>query len=163
MDLRRSAFLLLTAAATATGCKLERNPPRAGADGTRAEDEVALLGLRTVIYHVADLDAAKEWYASLLGTRPSFDAPFYVGFTVGGFELGLAPDTTTVAPGAAGAVAYWGVTNADSAFARALAAGATSHEPVQAVGGGVRIGSVRDPFGNILGLVENPDFQSAAR
>lgn len=50
------------------------------------------LGPRTVIYHVGDLDRAKEWYANVLGGRPYFDEPFYVGFDVGGFELGLQPD-----------------------------------------------------------------------
>jgi len=51
-----------------------------------------LLGLRTVVYPVTDLDAAKAWYASLVGHAPYFDQPFYVGFEVGGFELGLMPD-----------------------------------------------------------------------
>ena len=36
-----------------------------------------------------DLDAAKAWYAKVLGVRPYFDTPYYVGFNVGGFELGL--------------------------------------------------------------------------
>ena len=49
-------------------------------------------GLRTVIYHVEDLTRAKEWYGSVLGIRPYFDEPFYVGFDVGGFELGLQPE-----------------------------------------------------------------------
>ena len=53
-------------------------------------------GLRTVIYHVEDLTRAKEWYGSVLGMRPNFDEPFYVGFfvgfDVGGFELGLQPE-----------------------------------------------------------------------
>ena len=58
-----------------------------------------LQGLRTVIYHVADLDRAKAWYADVIGSAPYFDQPFYVGFNVGGFELGLDPDTSQVAPG----------------------------------------------------------------
>jgi catechol 2,3-dioxygenase-like lactoylglutathione lyase family enzyme len=51
-----------------------------------------LKGLRTAIYHVGDLDRAKGWYGEVLGKEPYFDEPFYVGFDVGGFELGLQPD-----------------------------------------------------------------------
>ncbi|HEY9487444.1 MAG TPA: VOC family protein, partial [Chryseosolibacter sp.] len=49
------------------------------------------LGLRTVIYNVPDIDRAKAWYMQVLGLKPYFDEPFYVGFNVGGFELGLVP------------------------------------------------------------------------
>ncbi|MDX6217032.1 MAG: hypothetical protein QOG99_2616, partial [Frankiales bacterium] len=51
-----------------------------------------LLGLRTVIHPVADLTAATAWWTSLLGFGPYFDQPFYVGFEVAGYELGLLPD-----------------------------------------------------------------------
>ena len=47
------------------------------------------LGLRTVIYRVRDLAAAKAWYANAFGAQPYFDELFYVGFEVGGYELGL--------------------------------------------------------------------------
>ena len=36
------------------------------------------LGLRTVIYHVPDLTAAKAWYAAAFGVTPYFDEPFDV-------------------------------------------------------------------------------------
>ncbi len=39
----------------------------------------------------AGLEKGKAWYAQVLGTQPYFDEPFYVGFSVGGFELGLVP------------------------------------------------------------------------
>jgi catechol 2,3-dioxygenase-like lactoylglutathione lyase family enzyme len=51
-----------------------------------------LQGLRTVIYKAPDLDRAKAWYSETFGIQPYFDEPFYVGFNVGGFELGLDPD-----------------------------------------------------------------------
>src|SRR5438552_6790905 len=51
-----------------------------------------LLGLRTLIYPVTDLDAAKAWFTELVGFGPYFDEPFFVGFSVGGYELGLLPD-----------------------------------------------------------------------
>jgi hypothetical protein len=51
-----------------------------------------LEGLRTAIYHVGDLERAKGWCGEVLGKESYFDEPFYVGFDVGGFELGLQPD-----------------------------------------------------------------------
>jgi len=118
-----------------------------------------ILGLRTAIYPVKDLQAAKDWYASVLGLPPYFDQPFYVGFAVGGFELGLIPDGQ---PGTAGAYPMWGVDNAVTELARLVQSGATVLEPVTEVGGGIRVASVSDPFGNRFAIIENPDFNPAA-
>jgi predicted enzyme related to lactoylglutathione lyase len=114
-------------------------------------------GLRTVIYHVGDLEKAKEWYAKALKIKPYFDQPFYVGFNVGGYELGLDPDMGGVKQGSAG-VTYWGVPDAKAAFQKLLELGATSHSPVQEVGDDIRVATVTDPFGNVLGIIENPKF-----
>ena len=117
------------------------------------------LGLRTVIYHAPDLGKAKAWYAKALGIEPYFDQPFYVGFNVGGYELGLDPDASSTPGGKSGAVAYWGVANADAAFRRLLSLGATEHSAVQEVGEGIRVATVFDPFGNSVWIIENPHFQ----
>ena len=115
-------------------------------------------GLRTVIYHVNDLDRAKAWYSSVLGLEPYFDQPFYVGFNVGGFELGLDPDMTGITAGTGSVSAYWGVSDCEAAVKRLLELGASSHSPVQDVGDSIRVASVIDPFGNVLGVIENPNF-----
>lgn len=65
-------------------------------------------GLRTVGYHVTDINAAKEWYAKILGIEPYFDQPFYVGFNVAGYELGLQPRDTATVSKTINVVAYWG-------------------------------------------------------
>ena len=118
-----------------------------------------LLGLRTAIYPAPDLPRAKRWYTDVLGQQPYFDEPFYVGFAVGGFELGLLPDGK---PGVDGARPLWGVSDIEAVHARLLAHGATALEPVTDVGGGIRVAAVRDPFGNRLGLIQNPHFDPAA-
>jgi len=115
------------------------------------------LGLRTAIYHAPDLQKAKAWYSSVLGIKPYFDQPFYVGFSVGGFELGLDPHSA--ASGAGGVTVYWGVANASAALERLLSLGATQHAPVQDVGDGIRVATVLDPFGNVVGIIENPHFK----
>ncbi len=117
------------------------------------------LGLRTVIYHAPDLGRARTWYSSVLGLVPYFDQPFYVGFNVGGYELGLDPDSSATAGGAGGSVAYWGVADASSALERLLSLGATARTDLQDVGDGIRVATVFDPFGNIFGLIENPHFK----
>ena len=115
-----------------------------------------IKGLRTVIYPAPDLQAAKAWYERVLERAPYFDQPFYVGFTVGGFELGLVPDAK---PGITGAQALWGVPDADAAYTRLLELGAAPLEAVTDVGGGIRVAAVQDPFGNRFGIVENPHFK----
>ena len=117
-----------------------------------------ILGLRTVIYPAPDLAKAKQWYSEVLGVQPYFDQPFYVGFAVGGFELGLLPDAT---PGIGGPQALWGVADAERAFSRLIALGTSELEPVTEVGENIKVAAVRDPFGNRLGIIENPHFAVA--
>ena len=117
------------------------------------------LGLRTAIYHVDDITKAKDWYTSILGFGPYFDEPFYVGFNVGGYELGLHPGGSDSVGKSDGVVAYWGVENAEEAFQHLLELGATKHETVQDVGGGIKVATVKDPFGNAFGIIENPGFK----
>jgi predicted enzyme related to lactoylglutathione lyase len=116
------------------------------------------LGLRTVLYAVDDLDRARAWYTSVLGQEPYFAEPFYVGFNVGGYELGLDPGAEN-RPGPGGTVAYWGVEDIETAHARLLELGAREHGAVQDVGGGIRVATVLDPFGNVFGIIQNPHFQ----
>ena len=116
------------------------------------------FGLRTVIYHVPDLARAKAWYSAAFDVAPYFDEPFYVGFDVGGFELGLQPDEGGAPRSSTGVVAYWGVDDAEAALARLLELGATGRSGVQDVGEGILLASVLDPFGNVFGIIENPHF-----
>ena len=124
------------------------------------DEPKTLKGLRTVIYGVTDLDRAKKWYADALGIEPYFDMPFYVGFNVGGYELGLDPNAE--ATGAGGCTAYWGVDDIVKAVAHMESTGATLHSPVNEVGEGIKVASVLDPFGNHVGIIENPHFDPSA-
>ena len=114
-------------------------------------------GLRTVVYHVADLERAKAWYTALLGTPPYFDEPFYVGYNVGGYELGLHPIETPLVAGTS-VVTYWGVDDINAVYARLLELGAATHFPATEVGEGIKVADVIDPFGNIVGILYNPHF-----
>jgi predicted enzyme related to lactoylglutathione lyase len=117
-----------------------------------------ILGLRTAIFPTSDLGAARRWYTELLGQEPYFNEPFYVGFSVGGFELGLLPDGQA---GTIGPQPLWGVADIDVAYMRLLELGATMLEPVSEVGGGIKVAAVRDPFGNRFGIIQNPNFDAS--
>ena len=116
-----------------------------------------LLGLRTVIYPAPDLEAAKAWWTSFLGEPPYFDQPFYVGFEVAGYELGLLPDGNP----ADGALTYWGVDDVAAAVDAAVAQGATVHVPPAEVGDGIVTATVTLPTGSIVGFIRNPHFKAA--
>jgi len=115
-------------------------------------------GLYTALYNVPDLERAKAWYAAAFGVAPYFDQPFYVGFNVGGFELGLVPVEDGSRAGAGGVTAYWGVPSIQDAWKHLIGAGATAVAQPQDVGEGIQVATVADPFGNPIGIIENPHF-----
>jgi predicted enzyme related to lactoylglutathione lyase len=119
-------------------------------------------GLRTVVYKVSDMASAKEWYTRAFATAPYFDEPFYVGFNIGGFELGLHPETEPSSQKGDNVVAYWAVEEVEKTYESLLSIGATAHEAPSDVGSGIIIASVKDPFGNVLGLIYNPHFTLGA-
>ena len=117
-----------------------------------------LLGLRTTIYPAPDLAASKAWFTKLLGKEPYFAQPFYVGYDVAGYELGLNPN----ADPALGAQSYWGVPDAAAAGAELVELGAEIETDVTDTGDGIRVAKVIDPLGNLIGIIENPVFELPA-
>jgi predicted enzyme related to lactoylglutathione lyase len=122
------------------------------------------LGLRTVKYEVQDLAKAKDWYSKVFGVQPYFDEPaYYVGYNIGGYELGLVPEPKAATKREGAGVAYWGVEDIHAAYQRLLDMGATSVSDIQDVGGLILVAEVRDPFGNVLGIIYNPHFKVGER
>lgn len=120
--------------------------------------ESRLQGPRTVVYSVPDLARAKDWYTEALGVKPYFDEAYYVGFNVGGYELGLNPKGTVAQPVGSGVRVFWGVDNIDEELNRLLGIGAKPHKPVEDIGADIKVASVLDPYGNLIGLIYNPHF-----
>jgi len=108
--------------------------------------------LRTVVYHVNDLQQAKEWYTKAIGIEPYFDEPFYMGFDINGFELGLDPDMNGVEKGNHH-VAYWQVDDIHAAVEKLVSLKGTIVSPINNVGGTIEVATVADPFGNHIGLI----------
>jgi predicted enzyme related to lactoylglutathione lyase len=123
-----------------------------------------LRGFALVSYWADDLEAAKRWYAELLGIEPYFERPGYYEFRVGDYqhELGLIdrryePEAATAGPG--GAVLYWHVDDVAAALERLLSMGAREYEALTHRGEeGFVTASVVDPFGNVLGIMYNPHY-----
>lgn len=120
--------------------------------------EKSFLGLRTCIYKVSEMQRAKAWYSEAFHTEPYFDEPFYMGFNISGYELGLQPDEGGNVKGES-VVTYWGVENVEAEYHRLITLGATAHEGPADVGGGIVVASVKDPWDNILGIIYNPHFK----
>lgn len=118
-----------------------------------------MLGLRTAIYKVEDIDTAKDWYAKAFQTKPYFDEPFYVGFNIQGYELGLQPEEKPNAEKPESVTAFWGVEDIHLEYERLLNLGSSEHEKPTNVGGELMVASVKDPWGNVLGLIYNPEFK----
>jgi len=110
--------------------------------------------LNTVVYPVKDAERAKPVYAALLGVEPYADEPYYVGFRLGGQELGLDPNGHS--RGLTGPTCYWEVDDIEASLERLVAAGAEVEQPVSDVGGGKRIASVKDADGNVTGIAQSP-------
>ena len=117
------------------------------------------LGLRTTIYKVSDIKKGKEWYSQALGVKPYFDEVFYVGFNVGGYELGLQPEEKSPKTKEGGVTTYWGVDDVEQVFKDLISHGATAYENPTNVGGDIVVATVKDPWGNLFGVIYNPEFK----
>lgn len=120
----------------------------------------SMLGLRTVIYRVPDLNEAKKWYEEAFSKPPYFDEPFYVGFEIGGYELGLLPEHDIQKKGD-NVEAYWGVKDIEKEHQRLVKLGAKPHTDIADVGGGIKVATLTDPWGNVVGIIYNPHFKTA--
>lgn len=117
-----------------------------------------IKGLATTTYCVPDMNAAKEWYSKAFKTEPYFDQPFYMGFNIKGFELGLLPQQEGESPGAGGVTSYWRVLDLDAEIKHFESLGAKVKCPKQDVGEGILLATLLDPFDNVIGLIYNPHF-----
>ena len=118
-----------------------------------------MLGLRTVVYMVDDLSKAKDWYMKAFNALPYYDTPYYVGFNIGGFELGLHPKEKIKGTDNGTVQTYWGVEDIHKTYQMLMDLGAAEHEKPNNVGGEIIIASVYDPWKNIIGIIYNPDFK----
>jgi predicted enzyme related to lactoylglutathione lyase len=107
-------------------------------------------GIRVVVYPVSDLAKARARFTKFLGVEPYVDSAYYVGFRIGDKEIGLDPNLHK-----AGMTAYYHVDDIQQTLQTLLDAGSQLLQQVKEVGGGRRMASVKDPDGNIIGLLQD--------
>ena len=134
--------------------KKAAKPKTVAPDPTLPGPNPLFRSLRTAIYQVPEVARAKAFYTPALGREPYFDQPFYVGYDVDGFELGLQPAASARKPGPGGVVAYWRVDDIHASLTHLILLGATTVEAPHDVGDKIQVAIASDPFGNSLGLIQ---------
>ncbi len=124
-----------------------------------------LRGIATISLWAADHARAIRWYGELLKTKPYFERPGYTEFRVGDYETEIGIIDSSYAPylafpdKPAGAVVYWQVDDVEGTFDELLTMDATELEAPKDRGNGFKTATLVDPFGNILGIMQNPHYQ----
>jgi len=157
IKLKTVSFLTMAFALVCVGAFLAGRPPvsaaNAGVVGTASGP--MFIGSRAAVYPVRDLAVAKAWYRNVLEVAPSVDEKSFVEFRSGAGTVDLVATTQNPAKNGSNREIYWGVSNANAAYQRLLALGATPKQPVRQQTSGIFAGTVTDPFGNVLAIVQN--------
>jgi predicted enzyme related to lactoylglutathione lyase len=110
-------------------------------------------GLSALVFPTSDLAKAKELLSRALSVDPAFDTPDYVGFQLGGLDIGLDPNGKS--RGMTGATPFFEVDDIRETIAALKSSGATLAEDVRPVGGGRLVAILSDPEGNMIGLSQS--------
>jgi len=100
-----------------------------------------------IVFPVADIAGATQFYKQVLRSDPYFESPYYAGFKTDAGEIGLDPNATTGGP-----LPYWDVDDLEGTVAALTAAGATVVKEPTDVGGGMTVAVVADPNGSAIGF-----------
>lgn len=107
-----------------------------------------------IIYPAADVPKTTKFFATLLGTDPYVESPYYTGFKPGDLEIGIIPQAAT---SVSGALAYVDVSDIKAALAALLAQGAETLQDITDVANGLLVASVKDLNGSPIGLRQKPN------
>ncbi len=123
-----------------------------------------LQGLATSNFQAADLAAARTWYTDVFGAEPYFVRDGYLEWRLGRDDDEFGIVDARFVPGSAGRTpggqyVYWSVDDVQATVDDLVSRGATVYEPPTVRGEGWVSGAVVDPFGNILGLIQNPHWR----
>lgn len=120
--------------------------------------ESRILGVGQVALAVSDVAAAKSFYADVVGLTHLFDAgPDLAFLDAGGLRIMLSKPEGLAEVGR-NSVLYYRVASVDRAHTEALAKGAADagapHMIAQMPDHELWMGFIRDPDGNLVGLME---------
>jgi len=118
-----------------------------------------MLWLRSCIFQSDDIKKVSDWYEIALNSKPYFENENYIGFDIGGYELGIFRRESDYLQKWNTVEIYWGVEDAQWELDRLVWLGASPKDLPTDVGAGIIMASVIDPFGNFFGLIYNPNFK----
>ena len=107
-----------------------------------------------LVIPVDDTTRAKAFYGRVLRSEPYVDEAYYVGYRVGGLEIGLDPNGHR--QGLTGPLPYWTVDDIRKSLIELRDGGAEVQQDVKDVGGGKLTALVKDADGNLVGLLQAP-------
>ena len=110
-------------------------------------------GLNALLFPTSDPARMKRLLSVVLGGEPAFDDAYYVGWQMGGLNIGLDPNGRT--RGMAGATPFFDVEDIRATVDALKALGATLEEDVRPVGGGMLVAILSDQEGNMIGLSQS--------
>jgi predicted enzyme related to lactoylglutathione lyase len=105
--------------------------------------------IKLIVFPVKDLEKAKNFYTTYLGTEPYADSAYYVGYRMDGPEVGLDPNGTAV-------VSYVDTDDIEASIKSLQDAGAEVVMGSKDVGGGLLVAQVKDTDGNVVGFRQQP-------
>lgn len=108
-------------------------------------------GLKRIVYQVADIDQARQWYSKILEMQPVFDTPFAVIFSVGNSSLSLVKGQLPLPEDNERVETYWEVDDIDATYQQLIDNGANPNTPIKTALN-TRFAKVIDPFGNVIGI-----------
>jgi len=101
--------------------------------------------IKLLIFPVSDVEKAKTFYNTFLGTEPYADSPYYVGYKVGELEIGLVPNSQDL-------ISYIDTDDIKGSIKELEAVGGTLQGDVKNVAPGLIVAAVKDVDGNVMGL-----------
>ena len=161
MKLKTVSFLTMAFALVCLGAFFAGRPPASAAntDALGRGPGPMFIGSRAAVYPVRNLTAAKAWYRNVLDATPSVDEKSFVEFRSGGGTVDLVATTQNPRKNFATRDIYWGVSDAHAAYQRLLSLGAKPKQPIRKQADGIFAGTVEDPFGNVLAIVQNANVE----
>ncbi len=104
------------------------------------------------LIHVDDVEQGLEWYKKAFPDSVKKTVDGFTFLDVDGFSLEIVAADRKVGSGKSGSVTYWEVANLNSEIRRFELLGSTLYRGPMAIGNGLGMCQVTDPFGNLIGL-----------
>lgn len=122
------------------------------------EPELTVLAPHTIAYQVGDLEQALNWYGTVFSAKPKVRTEEFIAFDINGFELRLILTKETSKISDKSPMLYWAVEDIESVLESIIWIGVEYNENITRGKDGKEQVSIIDPWGNIIGLISDPNF-----